>query len=47
MATKAQMLQEIKDLKLTHDGSDCASCFQYVTAMPEEPKLTMFTHKTQ
>ena len=28
------------------DGSDYVSCFSYVAAMPEEPKLTMFTHKT-
>jgi len=28
------------------DGSDYASCFNYVTAMPEEQKVTMFTPKT-
>ena len=32
--------------EVSQDGSDYVSCFQYVTAMPEEPKLTMFTHKT-
>ena len=28
------------------DGSDYPSCYGYAVAMPEEPKLTMFTHKT-
>ena len=31
---------------VSQDGSDYASWFKYVTAIPEEPKLTMFTHKT-
>ena len=31
---------------VSQDGSDYVSCFNYVTAMPEEPKVTMFTHKT-
>ena len=31
---------------VSQDGSDYASCFNYVTALPEEPKLLMFTHKT-
>ena len=31
---------------VSQDGSDYASCFNYATAMPEEPKVTMFTHKT-
>ena len=32
---------------VSQDGSDYVSCFNYVTAMPEEPIVTMFTHKTQ
>jgi len=28
------------------DGYDYATCFNYVTTLPEEPKLTMFTHET-
>ena len=28
------------------DGSDYASCFNYVMPMPEEQKVTMFTHET-
>jgi len=28
------------------DGSDYASCFNYVTAMPDAPIVTPFTHKT-
>ena len=28
------------------DGSDYASCFSYVAAMPEEPIVPPFTHKT-
>ena len=31
---------------VSQDGSDYASWFKYVTAIPEEPKVTMFTHKT-
>ena len=31
---------------VSQDGSDYASCFNYVTTLPEEPKVTMFTPKT-
>ena len=28
------------------DGSDFVSCFNYIAAVPDTPKVTMFTHKT-
>ena len=31
---------------VSQDGSDYVSCFNYVTAIPDAPKVTPFTHKT-
>jgi len=32
--------------EVSQDGSDYVSCFNYVTTLPEEPIVTMFTHET-